>query len=106
MFKAEIGVCGFVTAQVGPTCQAAHMVDGVARNGAGDYTITISTPNAYLDALQSLALVSPASGATFAAATVERPTDATLRVRTFDAAGVAVEANFYFALIQAPSGTA
>ena len=82
---------GNVTAQVGPVFTLNKGFTGVVRNGAGDYTLTLQDGLAI--ATEGAIAIQPIS-ALFVAASVELVTAATIRVRTFDAAGAALESNF------------
>ena len=79
-----------VVAQVGPIYSANEGFGAVTRNGAGDYSMA-------LDGLPTSAVITTGVlGAAAAFATVElvgTPVTS-LRVRTFDAAGAAIEAAF------------
>ena len=80
-----------MTAQVGPVFTLNRgFVSPPVRNGAGDYTLTLQEGITLNEAQPE---VQPLS-ALFVSASVELVTPTTLRVRTFDAAGAALESNF------------
>lgn len=85
--------CANVTAQVGPLLTNSRGFSGVARNGAGDYTLTMQDGLTLLGDNGGIAKVQT-YGATPGLNSVEQLSPTTLRVRTLDAAGAALEANF------------
>jgi hypothetical protein len=85
---------GNVTAQVGPVYTAMRgFVSPPLRNGAGDYTLTLQDGLTLNTDGGGTAKVQ-AYGATPACTSVEQVDATHLRVRTTDAAGAALEANF------------
>jgi hypothetical protein len=86
-----------VVAQVGPVYSANEGFGTVTRNGAGDYSMLLAgLPSGAVITLGTL-------GSAFAAPVCEpigTPVTA-LRVRTFDAAGVAIEASFCICITKA-----
>jgi uncharacterized protein (DUF2236 family) len=86
-----------VTAQVGPVLTNARGVTAVVRNGVGDYSLTLQDGINFLGDGGGIPMVQ-AYGATPALNAVEQVDPTHVRVRTVDAAGVALEANFGFTL--------
>jgi len=65
--------------------QSGDFAPTIVKNGIGDYTITLSPG---LDTSQTITIVQPYN-ATQVQASVERPSDGTIRVRTFGTDGPA-----------------
>ena len=85
--------CANLTAQVGPLLTNSRGFVGAARNGAGDYTLETQQGLTLLGDGGGIAQVTP-YGATPCCYSVEQVDSTHLRVRTTDAGGLAVEANF------------
>lgn len=60
----------------------------VVDNGPGDFTLTLEQG---VDASARVVAVTPTSGGTYATATVQDVSDNEIRIRTFDAAGAALD---------------
>lgn len=60
----------------------------IVDNGPGDFTLTLDQG---VDSSARVVAVTPTSGGTFAVATVQDVSDNEIRVRTFDAAGAALD---------------
>ena len=71
-----------------PTLTSQRGFSAVADTGPGVVTLTMDPP---IDPTARVVSVTPTSGATFATATVENTDDSTIVVRTFDAAGAALD---------------
>jgi hypothetical protein len=73
-------------------------VASVVRNGAGDYTVTLKAPGVPGYAAHGLVPLALINSNFFAGIGCTMPAATTLRVFTWDAAGVALDASFSFAL--------
>lgn len=85
---------GKVTGADGASSKTAGAT--TARTAAGVYTLTLSQE---VDATEATVLVTPVR-ATFASATVEHTSDSVKTIRTWDAAGAALDADFNFVVAQ------
>jgi len=85
--------CANLTAQVGPLLTNSRGFVGAARNGVGDYTLETQQGLTLLGDGGGIAQVTP-YGAIPCCYSVEQTDSTHLRVRTTDAGGLAVEANF------------
>lgn len=81
---AQVAVAGGVPSYTSQRGFSGTIVD----NGPGDFTLTFDNA---VDPTARTVQVTPTSGATFATATVQDVDDASVRIRTFDAAGVALD---------------
>lgn len=85
--------CANLTAQVGPFLTNNRGFVGAVRNGAGDYTLELQQGLTLQGDNGGIAMLTP-YGATPACYSIEQVDATHLRCRTFDAGGLALEANF------------
>jgi len=89
---ATVAACE-VTGGVAPVFVTNRGFSAIARTGVGDYTLSPETNEVYADAVKLVFVT--VKGVVPLLTSIEEEADGDIRIRAFDAAGMAAEVSFY-----------